>query len=279
LEKVLLELTAKLHFMRTEISPGISLSYQLTGTGQTIVFLHPFPMDHRLWESQIEHFAPHNQVLTPDLRGFGNSEGFGAQMPFIEQMADDLNALLDVLKITERIVLCGLSIGGYVALRFAQKYFSRLRGLVICDSRAQADTDETKAGRDRMIAFAKEHTSGEIVGKVLSGLLGKTSLRTRPELIERVKEIGSSQSQQAILDALAALRDRPDATAWLKKITIPTLLIFGEEDALAPSHVIETLLAGLPQSTLVKLPKAGHFSALEQPEMFNSALEEYLNGL
>jgi pimeloyl-ACP methyl ester carboxylesterase len=262
--------------MRTEISPGISLSYQFTGTGQTIVFLHPFPMDHRLWKSQVEHFAPHYQVLTPDLRGFGNSDGFGAQTPSIEQMADDLNALLDVLKITEPIVLCGLSIGGYVALRFAQKYFSRLRGLVICDSRAEADTDETKAGRDRMIAFAKEHTPREIVEKVLSGLLGKTSLRTRPELIERVKEIGSSQSQQAILDTLAALRDRPDATEWLPQITIPTLLIFGEEDALAPSHVIETLHASLPQCTLVKLPKAGHFSNLEQPKLFNAALENFL---
>lgn len=262
--------------MRTEISPGISLLYQLTGSGQTIVFLHPFPMDHRLWQSQVEHFSPHYQVLTPDLRGFGNSDGFGNHIPSIEKMADDLNALLDALKITEPIVLCGLSIGGYVALRFAQKYFSRLCGLVICDSRAEADTDETKAGRDRMIAFAKEHTSAEIVQKVLSGLLGKTSLRTRPQLVERVQEIGSSQSQQAILDALAALRDRPDATAWLAKITIPTLLIFGEEDALAPSHVIETLCAGLPQSTLIKLPQAGHFSALEQPELFNTAVENFL---
>jgi len=262
--------------MRTEISPGISLSYQLSGTGQTIVFLHPFPMDHRLWQSQIEHFAPHHQVLTPDLRGFGDSDGFGAQTPSIEQMADDLNALLDVLKITEPIILCGLSIGGYVALRFAQKYFSRLQGLVICDSRAQADTDETKAGRDRMIAFAKEYTPAEIVQKVLSGLLGKTSLRTRPELVERVQEIGSSQSRQAILDALVALRDRPDATDWLPQIAIPTLLIFGEEDALAPSHVIETLHTGLPQSELIKLPQAGHFSNLEQPELFNAALENFL---
>lgn len=265
--------------MRTEISPETSLSYQLTGSGQPIVFLHPFPMDHRLWEHQVAHFSPHYQVVTPDLRGFGNSDGFGVQTPSIEQMADDLNALLEALKITEPIVLCGLSIGGYVALRFAQKYFSRLRGLVICDSRAQADTDETKAGRDRMITFAREHTAAEIVEKVLSGLLGKTSLRTRPHLVERVKEIGSSQSQQAILDALAALRDRPDATNWLEKITIPTLLIFGEEDALAPSHVIKTLTAGLPNATLVKLPQAGHFSALEQPEMFNEALEEFLNGL
>jgi pimeloyl-ACP methyl ester carboxylesterase len=262
--------------MRTEISPGISLSYQLNGSGQTVVFLHPFPMDHRLWQSQVKHFAPHYQVLAVDLRGFGNSDGFGAQTPSIEQMADDLNALLDVLKITEPIVLCGLSIGGYVALRFAQKYVSRLRGLVICDSRAQADNDETKAGRDRMIAFARQHSSVEIVEKVLSGLLGKTSLRTRPELIERVKEIGSAQSQQAILDALVALRDRPDATDWPSKITIPTLLIFGEEDALAPSHVIETLQSELPNATLIKLPKAGHFSALEQPEVFNEALEKFL---
>jgi pimeloyl-ACP methyl ester carboxylesterase len=262
--------------MRTEISPGISLFYQLTGAGPTLVFLHPFPMDHRLWQLQIEHFSPHYQVLTPDLRGFGNSDGFGAQTPSIEQMADDLNALLDTVKITGPILLCGLSIGGYVALRFAQKYFSRLRGLVICDSRAQADTYETKAGRNRMIAFAKEHTPGEIVQKVLSGLLGKTSLRTRPDLVERVQEIGSSQSQQAILDALAALRDRPDATGWLSQITIPTLLIFGEEDVLAPSHIIQTLHAGLPQSTLVELPKAGHFSALEQPHLFNEALENFL---
>jgi len=262
--------------MRIQVSSGISLSYQLAGTGQTIVFLHPFPMDHRLWQSQVEHFSRHYQVLTPDLRGFGNSDGFGAQTPSIEQMADDLNALLDAIKITEPIVLCGLSIGGYVALRFAQKYFSRLSGLVICDSRAQADTEETKAGRNRVIAFAQEHTPAEIVEKVLSGLLGKTSLRTRPDLVERVKEIGSAQSRQAILDALAALRDRPDATGWLSQITIPTLLIFGEEDALAPSHVIETLHAGLPQSTLAKLPKAGHFSALEQPDLFNETLENFL---
>jgi len=262
--------------MRTSISPETSIFYQLTGSGQPLVFLHPFPMDHRLWQSQVEHFAPRYQVLTPDLRGFGNSDGFGAQTPSIEQMADDLNALLDELKITEPIILCGLSIGGYVALRFAQKYFSCLRGLVICDSRAQADTEETKAGRNRMIAFAQQHTPMEIVEKVLSGLLGKTSLRTRPELIERVKQIGSSQSQHAILDALAALRDRPDATSWLSQITIPTLLIFGEEDALAPSHVIETLQSSLPNSTLVKLPKAGHFSALEQPEMFNAALDNFL---
>lgn len=272
-------LHCKLHLMRIQISPEISISYQLTGAGQPIVFLHPFPMDHRLWKDQVAHFLPQYQVLTPDLRGFGNSDGFGAQEPSIEQMADDLNALLDVLNITEPIVLCGLSIGGYVALRFAQKYFSRLRGLVICDSRAEADTDETKAGRDRMIAFAKEHTSSEIVQKVLSGLLGKTSLRTRPQLVERVQEIGSSQSQQAILNALAALRDRPDATDWLEKITIPTLLIFGEEDALAPSHVIKTLCAGLPDVTLVKLPHAGHFSALEQPELFNAALENFLKQL
>jgi len=262
--------------MRIQISPETSLSYQLTGNGQPIVFLHPFPMDHRLWENQVAHLSPRYQILTPDLRGFGNSDGFGAQTPSIEQMADDLNGLLDALKITEPIVLCGLSIGGYVALRFAQKYFSRLRGLAICDSRAEADTDETKAGRNRMIAFAKEHTSSEIVQKVLSGLLGKTSLRTRPKLIERVQEIGGSQSQQAILDALAALRDRPDATQWLANITIPTLLIFGNEDALAPSHVIKTLTTGLPYATLVKLPQAGHFSALEQPEIFNDALEDFL---
>ncbi|MEO6906519.1 MAG: alpha/beta hydrolase, partial [Abditibacteriaceae bacterium] len=105
---------------------------------------------------------------------------------------------------------------------------------------------------------------------------GKTSLRTRPEIVERVREIGASQSRQAILDALVSLRNRPDATSWLAAITIPTLLIFGEEDVLAPSHVIETLRAGLPQSTLVKLPKAGHFSALEQPDLFNLALENFV---
>lgn len=264
-------------FMKQKI-PNSHISYQLFGSGPLLVLLHPFPMDHRYWQAQVEHFSPHYQVLTPDLRGFGNSDGFEEKTASIEQMADDLAALLDRLKITEPIVLCGLSIGGYVALRFAQKYFSRLHALVICDSRAQADTNETKAGRDRMIAFAAQHAPGEIVQKVLSGLLGKTSLRTRPELIQRVQEIGSSQSQQAILEALAALRDRPDATGWLSAITIPTLLIFGEEDALAPSHVIETLQVGLPNSTLVKLPKAGHFSSLEQPALFNEALDAFFMG-
>jgi pimeloyl-ACP methyl ester carboxylesterase len=194
-------------------------------------------------------------------------------------MARDVAALLDHLEIQEKIVLCGLSMGGYAAQRFAREYSDRLRALVLCDTRAEADAEETKANRDRLIALARTEGSAAVMEMNLPNLLGKTTHESRPEIVEQVRALGTEQSPVAIANGLVALRDRPDATAWLEDFDIPTLLIFGDEDSLAPSHVIETLYRGIPGAWLERIRHAGHLPNLENPRVFNQVLQDFLHSL
>lgn len=268
----------KLRAMRVEISPDFHIEYSQAGSGPPIVFLHAFPLTHEMWQTQFETLQNEYSIVAPDLRGFGGTSSFEGTAS-IEQMARDVNDLLDALGISEPIVLCGLSMGGYAALNFTHHYPQRLRGLVLCDTRAEADTDEAKEKRNANIEFVKQNGAAALVEKVLPALLGETTRRENSELVEQVREWGSAAPVSTLVAALEALRDRTDATPWLSQIKVPTLLIFGEEDALAPTAVIETLHNGITGSKLEKIPQAGHLSNLENPAAFNAALLEFLQGL
>jgi len=263
--------------MQIEISPNFSIEYSREGSGAPIVFLHAFPLTNEMWQSQMEAL-PKYSVLAPNTRGFGASSPFEST-PSTSQMARDLNDFLNALKIEEPIVLCGLSMGGYTALSFAREYSSRLRALVLCDARAEADDDETRAKREINIQLVREKGSHALAERMVPVLLGEAARKENPELVARVVEWGSAQEPSTLVAALEALRDRPDATAWLTKIKVPTLLVFGEEDALAPPFVIETLKNGIANSKLEIIPRAGHLSNLEQGEKFNAVLLEFLKSL
>lgn len=263
--------------MQIEISSNFSVEYSREGTGAPVVFLHAFPLTNEMWQSQIEAL-PEYSVLAPNARGFGGTSAFGST-PFLAQTARDLNDFLDALKIEEPIILCGLSMGGYAALNFAREYSGRLRALILCDTRAEADDEETKAKREINIQLVREKGSRALAEKMVAVLLGETTRRENPELVKRVIEWGSVQEPSTLIAALETMRDRPDATAWLSEIRVPALLIFGEEDALAPPKVIETLKNGIANSKLAIIPRAGHLSNLEQGEKFNSVLLEFLRSL
>jgi pimeloyl-ACP methyl ester carboxylesterase len=231
----------------------------------------------------MEEFQSDWNILAPNARGFGNTSPFPTAPvdggPSIAQMAEDLNAFLDALKISEPVVLCGLSMGGYIALNFMREYSHRVRALVLCDTRADADGTEALAKREENIRLVREQGSWNLAEKMTEALLGKTTREHNPELILQVLQWGADQTVTTIADALAALRDRLDMTDSLREIRVPTLLIFGEEDAIVPPAAIRALQQGIAGAQLETIAGAGHLPNLEQPKKFNSALSDFLRGL
>ncbi len=207
---------------------GFSMAYSDLGQGPPLLFVHGFPLNRQLWQPQLEGLSDVARVIVPDLRGHGDSQA--APGPYsMDLFADDLNAFLDALGIQEKIVLCGLSMGGYVAFAFYRKYAQRLRGLILTATRAAADTPQGRDGRDQMMATAREKGVAAIAESMLPKLLAPQTYSTRPELVERARSITLGVSLEGVLGDLAALKNRPDSTPTLAQIDVPTLLLHGAE--------------------------------------------------
>jgi 3-oxoadipate enol-lactonase len=255
---------------------GLCITYSANSGDRALVLLHAFPLSATMWKPQVDGLEC--RLILPDLRGFEGTSPF-RDAPSIDQMADDTAELLNGLAISEPVVLGGLSMGGYVALAFARRHPERLAGLILADTRAEADTPEAKANRETAIAFAKTHTPAEVIEGMIPRLLSPRTLEQRPEVRAEVIEIASRQSSDAIVAALQALRDRPDASPGLANIKVPTLVIVGEDDVLTPPAVAQSLAQRIARATLVTIPGAGHLSNMEQPDKFNDAVRAFLKDL
>ncbi len=260
--------------MQTEISAR-TISYDEGGTGPAVVLLHAFPLSRSMWAPQMEALRDHYRVIAPDLRGFGGSKDFD-EPPALDQVADDVAGLLDELKVGERIVLGGLSMGGYAALAFARRHPGRLRGLILADTKAEADDAEGKANRERLIAFAAEHTGRDVLEQMLAKLVAPETMAQHAEVVERIRHIAADQTPAAIIGALKAMRDRPDSGPSLSALAVPTLVVVGEKDVLTPPAAAESLAARIRGAKLVRIEGAGHLSNLEKPELFNAAVRSFL---
>jgi pimeloyl-ACP methyl ester carboxylesterase len=251
---------------------SIPLHFEEFGTGHPLVLLHAFPMDHTMYAPQHELSKSH-RLLLPDLPGFGQSprhEGWT-----VDSCADALADWLDELKISEPVLLGGVSMGGYVALAFARKYPNKLKGLILADTRSKPDNAEAKANRDKSIAMVKE--AG--VPAFFAGMLPKLVTPANERLFVKLRQMAALQPAEGVTDALIALRDRPDATPGLQSINVPTLVIVGELDALTPPSCAEAMMQHLPKGTLVVIPGAGHLSNIEAPDAFNAAIRTWAKGL
>jgi len=248
------------------------------GKGRPVLLLHAFPLYSVMWRRQIKALQKGCHVIAPDMPGFGSTPAFTGA-PSVDQMADDAAALLDELKVTEPVVVGGLSMGGYVALAFARRHPQRLRALILADTRAEADDAAGRTNRDKLIEFASHNPSKAFIEQLLPKMVCADTMKNRPEVVEAVRRYASLQAPAGIIDALKALRDRPDATPYLSQIRVPTLVIVGRDDALTPLAVAEKLMAGIPGAKLVLLERAGHLSNLEQPEGFNEAVRAFLASL
>jgi pimeloyl-ACP methyl ester carboxylesterase len=264
--------------MKIAVATGGRLEYDDVGRGRLIVLLHAFPLSHAMWRPQVQALASAYRIITPDLRGFGGSDGFNGS-PSIERMSADIDALLTALHVDTRVVLGGLSMGGYVALAFAHKFANRLRALILADTRAEADTDEGKVSREQLIAFAQSHQASDVIDQMMPRMVSEATRTQHPEVVEEIRRIASTQKVSGIISALRAMRDRPDATPWLGDVTVPTLVMVGSEDALTPPAMSDKLAAGIPRFRRASIAGAGHMSNLEQPELFNQALRSFLLSL
>jgi len=238
------------------------------------VLLHAFPLNARMWEPQLALSGQGWRVIAPQFRGFDH----GDQDPpaaSVDDYAGDVIDLLDALHIHEAVI-AGLSMGGYVALalfRHAPRY---VHGLVLADTRAEADTPAAVEGRQRMIALAREGGPAAVADDMIPKLLGETTRATNPGLAEHVRSLVLASSTVAIAGALTALMTRPDSTSLLSRIHCPTLAIVGGEDTITPKPFSEALQAGIAGAQLEVVPRAGHLSSLEQPAAFNEVLSGFL---
>jgi pimeloyl-ACP methyl ester carboxylesterase len=264
--------------MRCQLSADRVMTYAEQGQGKPLVWLHGFPMCQELWQPQLQALSDHYRILAPDLTGFGGTSGFPGT-PSVGQMADDVAAFLTALKITEPVVLGGLSMGGYVALAFARQHASRLRGLILADTRAEPDGAEAKAGREKMIALAREQGGTAVVEQMLPKLLGPRATKDRPDLAASLRRMAAAQPREGLAGALQAMRDRPDAIPGLSDIRVPTLVIVGSDDQITPPSAAQTLAQKIAGAKLVTLPDAGHVSNLEQTEAFNAAVRSFIAGM
>ncbi len=238
-----------------------------------MVLLHAFPLDGRMWEPQRCDLAARARVLVPDLPGFGASAGHPAR-PDLDAWADALERLLARRFGQRPAIVCGLSMGGYVALRLADRHPARLAGLVLADTRARADDEAGRRARDEAIDRVSTDGVAALVDTLIPRLLAEAS----PDALRRhVRELALQQSREAVIAALRAMRDRPDSTPVLEALHVPTLVVVGEHDALTPPHEAAAMVARVPHGTLEVVEAAGHLSSLERPDLFTTAVGELVD--
>lgn len=258
------------------LTGAMEVGYDDVGVGTPAVFLHPFPADRTYWAPQLGALVDHSRCIAPDLRGFGEST---VGPPYtVDQYADDVAVLLDMLGV-ERAVVCGLSLGGYVALAFWRRHRHRVRALVLADTRAGADTDEARERRRALAALARERGAAAVADAQITGLVGKSTRERHPELVDALHHMLEIAPVEGIVGALEAMMARPDSTPLLAGIDVPTLVVVGAEDVLTPEAEARRLHAGIPGSRLEVIAGAGHASSFERPAAFNHVVSEFLASL
>jgi 3-oxoadipate enol-lactonase len=255
-----------------------TLSITEAGEGTPIVFLHAFPLTARMWTAQLEALPAGWRGIAPDLRGFGKSPRTATPARHVRDHADDVLALVQELG-AGPAVLAGLSMGGYIAFECWRRQPTAIRALVFADTRAEADTDEGRARRVALQDVAAREGTGAVLNAMLPGLLGATTHTSNPHLAVEVRRWAAETEAEGVIDALEALRTRPDSRATLPTIDCPTLVVVGEEDTLTPPALSRVIADGINGARLVQLPQAGHLSNVEQSDAFSSALTNWLHDI
>jgi len=264
--------------MPTIAIDGRNVHYREAGhdNAATLVLLHAFPLNGGMWSAQLRDLGSRWRVIAPDFRGFGESAKAG---PFtIEQLADDTHAFVTQLDL-DKVVLAGISMGGYVAFAYARKYAATLGGLVLLDTKAEPDTPDGKANRDRTIAIANERGSKPIADAMLGKLLSPAAVESRPQLVKEVRQMMESTPADTIAHALAAMRDRPDQSRLLPTLKVPTLIVVGAHDEVTPPAAARKMHGQIPGSQLKEIPAAGHLTPMEQPAQVSGAISGFLGSL
>jgi 3-oxoadipate enol-lactonase len=257
---------------------NLRIAYEEIGKGTPIIFVHGFPLNHKLWEPQLSGLKETMHVIAPDLPGHGESEArSGAYL--MNMVADDTIGFIDALGISEPVIICGLSLGGYMLGQLFQKYGKRLSGLIFTATRASPDSVEAKLNRDRLVALARQSGLQAVVEDVLPKFMSPKTYQSRPELVAKVREIMRTTSLDGVVGDLLGMRERLDTHDLLRKVTVPALVIHGADDQLISLSEGERIRDTIPGARMCVIPDAGHLPNLEQPELFNQAVIEFIQQL
>lgn len=252
-----------------------SLAYTSSGQGAPVVLIHGYPLSRQIWAPQAAALADAAHILAPDLRGHGDSQAVPGPYS-MDLFAADIKAFLEALGVAEQIVLGGLSMGGYVAFAFLRKYPHLVKGLILTATRAAADSEQAKAGREQTALLAREKGVQAVVQGMLPKMFAPTTLEGNPGLVMQIKDVMESTSLDGVIGDLAAMKERPDSTPELSGISIPTLIVHGAQDAIVPLAEAQAMQQAIPAATLQVIEGAGHLPNLENPGAYNQALRQFL---
>jgi 3-oxoadipate enol-lactonase len=258
---------------------GVELSYYVTGSGAPLVLLHGFPLDHTMWRAQIEALSGVCQVIAPDLRGFGRSSlasGDAEQGVDMRQYAADVMAVLDHLGVSQPAILCGFSMGGYVLWQAVRAYPDRVRAIVLCDTKAGADSDAARAARLSGAEEVLRSGTGPLAESLLPKLLAVQTLENQPDVVGEVDQLIRRTAPEAVAAAGRGMARRPDVSGDLPGIQVPALVVVGAEDSISPPGEMREIAQALPDAEFVEVPAAGHMSPMENPAAVSEALVRFV---
>ena len=257
---------------------GSEIAFIESGKGRPIVLLHGYPFDKSMWSEQLEALAAAGfRAIAPDLRGLGETKS-SVEVATMDEMARDVAALLDELKV-EEAVICGLSMGGYVAFEFMHLFPKRVLGLVLAGTRAPADNEQEKAGREQQVQTMLRAGMVPISIATLPKLLAPQTLTEKPDVVKRVRSMITRSDPKGAAAAQRGMAARRDYSGDLPSISVPALIIVGREDPIRPVADAEFMDQGIRNSRLEIIEDAAHMTNMERPEAFNDALFSFLNGL
>lgn len=256
-------------------SGDAEIAYQVLGSGAPVVLLHPFPVHHEFWLPAIQVLSSRYQLVLPDLRGHGES-GLGEGPATMAKHAADIVRVLDHLEIG-RAPMAGVSIGGYVLFEFWRRYRERVAALVLCNTKAQADSPEARAGRLQAAADVLETGTEPFFESMVPKLLGKTTRESRPDLVDGALRMMRKMSAGNVAGVQRGMAERPDSVPDLKTIDVPTLIVTGNEDAFAGPAEAELMRRNIRGSELKVIPQAGHYSPWEKPAEVGQLLRQFLD--
>lgn len=254
----------------------MQLAFEQYGNGNPIIFLHAFPFNRNMWQPQIEFFVSKNfKLIVPDLPGFGESQTT-SQINKMEKIAISVAELTDSLRI-KKASICGISMGGYVALNLFRLFPKKFSFLILCDTNSTADSEEIRNNRFRLIEKIEKNGMKAVSDSILEKLLSEHTLKNNKSLVEKIHNQILNADKLGTIAALKGMAKRMDHTFILNKINLPTLLIFGEDDKITDLKTAEKLNNQIPNSKIKIIKNCGHLSNLEKPTEFNIALAEFLN--
>ena len=253
------------------------MEYDDIGTGIPLLLIHGFPHDRSLWRPQFDGLKDQARMIAPDLSDFGAS-GTALETMNMDDYATDLKALLDKLEI-KQAVICGLSMGGYIALAFLSRYPDAVKGLILCNTKAGADDEKAREGRLETAAKVHDKGMAALAEGMLPKMLTAATIATQPNVSAAVKDMMARQPPDGVVAALQGMAARPDRTRMLARITVPTLIITGSADTAIPPSESKVLADAILGSKLLVIPDVGHLSNVEAPEAFNAAVRDFVDGL